>query len=46
MLSVNLINAQIKLSEMWKAMNEDDHPFKIPSQCFFLWPETLKFSEC
>ena len=29
MLSVNQINAQIKLTEMWKAMNEIDHPFKI-----------------
>ena len=29
MLSVNQINAQIKLTEMWKAMNDEEHPFKI-----------------
>ena len=29
MMSVNQINAQIKLSEMWKAMNEEDHPFNL-----------------
>ena len=29
MLSVNQINAQIKLSEMWKAVNDEDHPFNI-----------------
>ena len=29
MLSVNQINAQIKLSEMWKAVNDSDHPFNI-----------------
>ena len=29
MLSVNQINAQIKLSEMWKAVNDNDHPFNI-----------------
>ena len=32
MLSVNQINAQIKLTEMWKAMNDIDHPFKIEKQ--------------
>ena len=29
MLSVNQINAQIKLLEMWKAVNDEDHPFNI-----------------
>ena len=29
MLSVNQINAQIKLTEMWKAVNDEEHPFKI-----------------
>ena len=29
MLSVNQLNAQIKLTEMWKAVNDKDHPFKI-----------------
>ena len=29
MLSVNQMNAQIKLSEMWKATNDEDHSFKI-----------------
>ena len=29
MLSVNQINAQMKLSEMWKAVNDEDHPFNI-----------------
>ena len=29
MLSVNQINAQMKLSEMWKAVNDSDHPFKL-----------------
>ena len=28
-LSVNQINAQIKLTEIWKAYNDDDHPFKL-----------------
>ena len=28
-LSVNQMNAQIKLSEMWKAINDEDHSFKI-----------------
>ena len=29
MMSVNQINAQIKLSEMWKAVNDEDHPFNL-----------------
>ncbi len=29
MLSVNQINAQIKLTEMWKAVNNPNHPLKI-----------------
>ena len=29
MLSVNQINAQIKLSEIWKAVKDEDHPFNI-----------------
>ena len=29
MLSVNQINAQMKLTEIWKAVNDIDHPFKI-----------------
>ena len=29
MLSVNQINAQMKLSEMWKAVNDSDHPFEL-----------------
>ena len=29
MLAVNQINAQIKLTEIWKAVNDPDHPFKI-----------------
>ena len=29
MLSVNQLNAQIKLTEIWKAMNDEEHPFRI-----------------
>ena len=29
MMSVNQINAQIKLSEMWKAVKDDDHLFNL-----------------
>ena len=29
MMSVNQINAQIKLSEMWKAVKDEDHPFGL-----------------
>ena len=29
MLTVNQINAQIKLSETWKAVNDEDHPYGI-----------------
>ena len=29
MLSINQINAQIKLTEIWKAMKDEDHPFKV-----------------
>ena len=29
MMSVNQINAQIKLSEMWKAVKDEDHPFNL-----------------
>ena len=29
MLAVNQINAQIELTETWKAVNDPDHPFKI-----------------
>ena len=29
MLSVNQINAQLKLSEMWKAVNDEEHPFNL-----------------
>ena len=29
MLAVNEINAQIKLTEVWKAVNDQDHPFKL-----------------
>ena len=29
MLSVNQINAQIKITELWKVVNDEDHPFKI-----------------
>jgi hypothetical protein len=29
MLSVNQLNAQIKITEMWKAMIDENHPFKI-----------------
>ena len=29
MLSVNQLNAQIKITEMWKAMSDEEHPFKI-----------------
>ena len=32
MLSVNQLNAQIKLVEMWKAMNMEDYPLKIDLQ--------------
>ena len=28
MLSINQINAQVKLTEMWKAMNIEDYPIK------------------
>ena len=29
MMSVNQINAQSKLSEMWKAVRDEDHPFNL-----------------
>ena len=29
MLSINQLNAQIKLTEIWKAVKDEDHPFKI-----------------
>ena len=29
MMSVNQINAQIKLSEMWKGVKDEDHPFNL-----------------
>ena len=29
MMSVNQINAQMKLSEMWKAVRDEDHPFNL-----------------
>ena len=29
MMSVNQINAQAKLSEMWKAVRDEDHPFNL-----------------
>ena len=29
MLSVNQLNAQIKLTEIWKAVKDEDHPFKL-----------------
>ena len=29
MLSVNQLNAQIKITEIWKAYKDEDHPFKI-----------------
>ena len=32
MLSVNQLNAQIKLVEIWKAINVDDYPLKIEQQ--------------
>ena len=28
-MSVNQINVQIKLSEMWKAVKDEDHPFNL-----------------
>ena len=33
MLAVNQINVQIKLTEIWKAVNDPDHPFKIEKPC-------------
>ena len=32
MLSVNQINTSIKLLEIWKALNDDQHPLKIKQQ--------------
>ena len=32
MLSVNQLNAQVKLVEMWKAINVDDYPLKVEQQ--------------
>ena len=32
MLSINQLNAQIKLTEIWKAVKDEDHPFKIQVQ--------------
>ena len=29
MLAVNQINAQIKMSEMWNAVNDVEHPFNL-----------------
>ena len=29
MLSINQLNAQIKLTQIWKAVKDADHPFKI-----------------
>ena len=33
MLAVNQLNAQIKLTEVWKAINDEDHPFKLTKTC-------------
>ena len=32
MLSINQLNAQIKLQEIWKALNIDDYPLKVQRQ--------------
>ena len=32
MLSVNQLNAQIKIQEIWKSLNVPDYPIKIPKQ--------------
>ena len=32
MLSVNQLNANIKLLEIWKALNVDDYPLKVKRQ--------------
>ena len=32
MLSINQMNAQVKLLEIWKAMNIEDYPLKIDQQ--------------
>ena len=31
-LSVNQLNAQVKLAEIWKALHVDDYPLKIEQQ--------------
>ena len=33
LLSVNQLNANVKLVEIWKALNVDDYPLKIQKQC-------------
>ena len=37
LVKVNQINAQIKLSEMWKAVKDEDHPFNIVK--WESWPD-------
>ena len=32
MLSVNQINAQVKLTEMWKSLNVENYPVKVEKQ--------------
>ena len=32
MLSVNQLNAQVKLAEIWKAINVEDYPLKVEQQ--------------
>ena len=32
MLSINQLNAQVKLSEMWKALNVEDYPLRVELQ--------------
>ena len=45
MLSVNQINASIKLLEIWKALNEDRHPLKIKQQTPPMGGPTTRASE-
>ena len=32
MLSVNQLNAQVKLAEIWKAINVEDYPLNVEQQ--------------
>ena len=45
MLSVNQLNAQVKLLEIWKALNVEDYPLKVNQQTKSKCGATTRASE-